>query len=148
VSALFIALPLALPLVPARSHWLQVQDRYAYLSVGGVALLVATLLSRFSSKVLAGVVAVLALLGGFGTWRQIGYWQSNETFWTHTLEVTPTSKPAAINLAYAMYVEQRFAEAEAAYRRGLLYHPNDRELVEGVNTMPRLMGRPPMRPGS
>jgi len=75
---------------------------------------------------------LLVLLSAFGSFEQLQYWESNETFWTHTLEVTPQSIPAALNLAYLMYVEGRYTEAEVVYRKALRYHPGSPDLLQSL----------------
>jgi Flp pilus assembly protein TadD len=78
---------------------------------------------------------LLVPLGAVATYKQVGFWDNNETFWRHTLDVTPTSKPAALNLAYTLYLDQRFGEAEAVYLKELSYHPDDEELIQSLAAM-------------
>jgi len=50
--------------------------------------------------------------------------------WTHTLEVTPGSKSAALNLGEVLFMDQRFSDAEKVYTQALRYHPGDKELEQ------------------
>jgi hypothetical protein len=134
LCAALIALPLIIPVVtsPLMARWVQAQDRYAYLSTAGVCLMTAVLLSRLPRPALPVGCLLLVLLSAFGSFEQLQYWESNETFWTHTQEVTPQSIPAALNLAYLMYVEGRYTEAEVVYRKALRYHPGSPDLLQSL----------------
>jgi hypothetical protein len=144
-----IVLPLLIPVLtsPVMGHWLQAQDRYAYLSTSGACLLVAVLLSRLPGQALFLGCLFLVPMGALGIDLQLYFWESNETLWAHTLEVTPSSKPAALNLAYAMYVEMRFTEAEVVYRKALRYHPNDPDIMKSLVGMRRHHPLPEPKPG-
>jgi hypothetical protein len=134
LSGALILLPLVIPVLtsPLMVHWLQAQDRYAYLATSGACLIVAVLLSRLPYHGLFMGCLFLVSMGALGVFLQLYAWESNETLWTHTLEITPNSKPAALNLAYTMYVESRFTEAEVVYRKALRYHPNDPEIMRSL----------------
>jgi hypothetical protein len=137
LCAALILLPLILPVMtsPLRNQWLHVGDRLSYLSTTGACLLAAVLLARLPQRGLLYGCLLLAPLGALGSYLQIGVWDNNETFWKHTLEVTPTSQPAALNLAYTLYLDQRFAEAEKVYRDELRYHPDDEDLKQSLAAM-------------
>jgi hypothetical protein len=139
LSGALILLPLVIPVLtsPLMVHWLQAQDRYAYLATSGACLIVAVLLSRLPYHGLFLGSLFLVPMGALGVILQLYAWESDETLWTHTLEVTPTSKPAALNLGYAMYVESRFTEAEVVYLRALRYHPGDKELTKSLGDVRR-----------
>ena len=53
--------------------------------------------------VVAAAAVLLAL--AFTTHRQIGYWQSNEDLWSHTLGVTTNNFVAEDNLGGALTLE-------------------------------------------
>jgi protein O-mannosyl-transferase len=137
LCGVLIALPLVIPVMasPVMGHWLHAQDRYAYVSTTGACLLVAVLLSRIPGRPNRGLFMgclFLVPMGMLGIYLQLYAWESNETLWAHTLEVTPSSQPAALNLAYEMYLEKRYTEAEVVYRKALRYHPNDPEIMKSL----------------
>jgi peptidoglycan/LPS O-acetylase OafA/YrhL len=132
-AAALAALPLLLPVAATPAMYdLKIQDRYTYLATAGACLAVALLLRRLPGRGLLLACFLLVPLGALGTYLQIQFWQDNETLWTHTLEVTPSSRFGALDLGYAMYVEKRFGEAERVYRNALRYHPDDVELKRNL----------------
>jgi tetratricopeptide (TPR) repeat protein len=137
LCAALILLPLIIPVMtsPLRSQWLHVGDRLAYLSTTGACLLAAVLLARLPRRGLFYACMLLAPLGALGCYLQTEFWDNSEIFWKHTLQVTPASQPAALNLAYTLYLDERFIEAERVYREALRYHPNDKELLQSLAAM-------------
>ena len=131
--------PLVIPVVTSAlmQEFLKIQDRYAYLATAGACLAAALLLARLPGRGLLYGCLLLVSLGALATNRQIGVWQDNETLWTHTLVVTPSSKPAALNLGYTLYLEKRFREAARVYREALVYHPGDGELTRCLSLVQR-----------
>lgn len=129
-AAALACLPLLLPVVTSALmlEFLKMQDRYAYIATAGACLAVAVLLRRLPGRGLFFACLLLVPLGALASYLQIQNFESNETFWTHTLQVTPESKIASLDLGYQFYVEQRFGEAERVYREALRYNPGDEEL--------------------
>jgi len=108
------------------------QDRFAYLAVLGVCLL-----AGYAAASRPGLVACLVLLllwSGLSA-AAVLHWRDSETFWSHTLRVTPDSKVAALGLGYCYYSTKRFAEAERVYRRALLLRPNDPDLLQSLDAV-------------
>ena len=108
------------------------QDRFAYLAVLGVCLL-----AGYAAASRPGLVACLVLLL---VWSALSaaavlHWRDSETFWSHTLRVTPDSKVAALGLGYCYYSTKRFAEAERVYRQALLLRPNDPDLLQSLGAV-------------
>ncbi len=147
LCAALMALPLALPIAssPVMGSWIQVQDRYAFVSVAGACLLAAVVFARLPGRTLFLACLFLAPLGVLGSYLQLGVWESSETLWTHALLVTPASKPAAVNLAEVLFMDQRFSEAEAVYRQALRYHPGDKELQDWLQLMHKESATVPVR---
>jgi hypothetical protein len=133
LCAALMAIPLLLPIASswAMSPGLQVQDRYEFISVAGVCLFAALILARLPGRGLLLACLFLAPLGILYSYLQLTVWESSETMWTHTLEVTPASKSAAISLGEVLFMDQRFSDAEKVYTHALRYHPGDKEL-EGL----------------
>jgi len=97
-------------------------DRYGYIPSMGAFIAIAFALDEWSQQkkwiLIPVAAAVLAL--AFATYRQIGFWQTNEQLWTHTLAVTQNNFIAEDNLGGALILEGREEEAfphfEAAAR--------------------------------
>jgi tetratricopeptide (TPR) repeat protein len=108
------------------------QDRFAYLAVLGVCLL-----AGYAAASRPGLVAclILLLLWSALSAAAVLHWRDSETFWSHTLRVTPDSKVAALGLGYCYYSTKRFAEAERVYRRALLLRPNDLDLLQSLDAV-------------
>jgi len=142
-AAALAGLPMLLPVVTSALmvEFLQIQDRYVYLSTAGACLAVALILSRLPARGLLYACLLLVPLGALGTYLQMQVWQDNESLWTHTLEVTPSSKPAALNLGYSLYVESRFLEAERVYRNALRHRPADAELKKCLGLVGKEIAR-------
>ncbi len=108
-------------LVPALAAVAQtgiVPDRYLYLPLAGLALVLAAALERLPPRALAALVPVglgLALLSA----RTVPTWQSDRVLWTTTLAVMPTPHAAAA-LAKVVELEGELDEAAALYRRALV----------------------------
>jgi len=143
-------LPLLLPVVTSALmvEFVKIQDRYAYISTAGACLAVALILRRLPARGLLYACMLLVPLWALGTYLQIQVWQDNESLWTHALEVTPSSKPAALNLGYALYTESRFLEAERVYSLALRYHPEDQELKKMLFLVEREVNRRKLRPAA
>ena len=122
-----------LPLTPALASSIvlpalrQAQDRYAYVAVLGVVLLIGYATHHAHRFRRVAVVAAMALLLIWSALSvaAIHNWRNTETLWTHTLRVTPNSKTAVISLGYWYFTTGRFAEAERMYEQGLALRPND-----------------------
>lgn len=137
LSAALILFPILMPVLtsPLRDGWLYIQDRLTYLSTAGACLLAATMLARLPRRGLLYACMLLVPLGALGTYLQVDVWDNNETFWRHTLKVTPQSNLAALNLAYSLYLDERFSEAAQVYIEALRYHPDDKDLLQSLAAM-------------
>ncbi len=79
-------------------------DRYAYVPLLGVFLMVVWGLADladarkipFRARAAASAVILLTLI--VLSWRQIGYWRSNQALWAHTVAVTGDNVYAEVNL--------------------------------------------------
>ena len=95
-------------------------DRYMYLPLAGLALLVAGLLPRNPGKVATGLFCLLLLLLSSVTVRQNGVWFDEHTLWRHAAQVSPDSSYANESAAYSYLLngdlEKARPLAEAAVR--------------------------------
>ena len=132
LSCGLILLPLAAPVLasPLMGEWIQVQDRYAYLSSAGTCLLAALLLASFSSLKNWGlaVAVLLVALGAWGTWRQEPVWATSEATWRCALRITPESQFVSISLARDLVRDGRFHDAALVIDEALRYRPRSASL--------------------
>jgi len=113
-------------------------DRYAYLPLIGIFVILAwggddlTRSWGASSRLRAGVAAVM--IGAFSllTWRQIGTWKSNYALWSHAVESTKNNYMAenflgeSVLLASFQATGQRSSEVAAVhFRNAVRINPND-----------------------
>lgn len=106
-------------------------DRYAYIPLLGIFLIVVWWLAdEFEHRVqvqrafqiaFAAFLLVLATL----TWRQVGWWKSSLSLWTHTISVTRDNAVAEENLATALMDMGRDEEAVTHWRNALGIRPDD-----------------------
>jgi hypothetical protein len=105
-------------------------DRYVYLAMTGVALLVAVAVSsgigpggaRRTRSIVAAVVVVLACI--VLTERQIQTWRDGETLFRHAVQVDPRSWMSWENLANVI-ADRDPQQAIAACRRAIAINPSD-----------------------
>jgi tetratricopeptide (TPR) repeat protein len=127
-------------------------DRYTYLPLIGLFIMVAWGISEFSKnwrsrkEVLFAASTVIFVCLGIVTWRQIGHWQNSITLFDHALNVTENNSIAYNNRGHAFNqrgkdkqairdfdsaIEINPGYAEAHYNRGISYWHlgNDRQAL-------------------
>jgi tetratricopeptide (TPR) repeat protein len=106
-----------------------VAERRLYLAMVGVALVVATLLTRYRARAgsTAGIAAIAVLLVACAVVTVVrnAYWHDELTLWTAVTERVPDGSLPLLNLGLALADAGRNAEAEAAYRRVLTLDPTE-----------------------
>jgi protein O-mannosyl-transferase len=106
-------------------------DRYAYIPLIGIFLMIAFALADWACSYKLGVLpraifsACILLALAFATYRQLGYWSSNEELWTHTLAVTHNNFIAENNLGGALVEEGKPEEAHAHFAAAAEINPRD-----------------------
>ena len=105
-------------------------DRYAYIPLIGVFMMIAFGIADLKAPKQFGGIATVAAAGAvmtlaYATYQQIGYWQSNEELWTHTLEVTTNNFVAEDNLGGALILEGKEEQAHAHFEAAALINPKD-----------------------
>ncbi len=106
-------------------------DRYTYLPLIGIFVMViwsaaeCSDASAFSFPIFAAIAATILALLAFLTWRQIGYWRTNEELWTHTLQVTDHNIVAENNLADTLRADGRLDEALPHFQNAAWLQPNN-----------------------
>lgn len=106
-------------------------DRYTYiphiglfvLLVWGIAELrcVATMGHKIKMVLVAGIVVIL---GGI-TWKQVSYWRTSITLFTHTLEVTDNNWMAMGVLGFNYVTANELDKALYYFNKALALNPND-----------------------
>ena len=105
-------------------------DRYAYIPLIGVFVMIAfgladwAELKHLEKWATLPAICVLIALAWF-THRQIGYWQNNESLWSHTLAVTENNFVAEDNLGGALIAEGREEEAHTHFDAAARINPQD-----------------------
>jgi protein O-mannosyl-transferase len=106
-------------------------DRYMYLPMIGLLLMICWGLADWAGKQKVRVIAVscavalvLAALGAL-TYRQVGYWHDSETLWTRAAAVTHNNFVAHVNLGEVMLNQERTEEAAAHFRAAVEIRPLD-----------------------
>ena len=106
-------------------------DRYAYIPLIGIFIMVAFGLSDLAdtrklgltARVIPAVCVLLAL--GFVTLRQLSYWSSSYNLWAHTLAVTRNNFIAQDNLGGALLLLGRLDEAYPHFEAAAEINPRD-----------------------
>lgn len=104
-------------------------DRYAYLPLLGIFVMVvwggSELADRYQVTPGWRLAASAILVAGlsFMAWRQIGYWTSNYSLWTHTVEVTENNYRAEDNLGVALVELGRYDEALLHFQNSAAINP-------------------------
>jgi tetratricopeptide (TPR) repeat protein len=108
-----------------------IADRYAYLTLIGVFVIVVWEASALADRLRLGLAPravaaslVLAALA-FITWRQIGYWKSTVDLWTHALQVTTNNALAENYLASELFELGRYQEGMTHLRTYARLEPLD-----------------------
>lgn len=100
-----------------------VADRYAYLPLLGIGLVVADVVEAAGSTLSLRVAAVLILLFGIRSFDQTSYWLDNVGFLRHTLDVNPNVAFAQNNLSNVLFKEGRADEALEHLKKALELEP-------------------------
>ncbi len=101
-----------------------VHDRYLYLPLAGILMVIVPAIAGFigdkNRTVIAAGFAILVVLLGVKTYSYSSVWRSDETLWRRAVLVDPNSAHAWFNLAAAV---QDPRESLAAYERSLRIKP-------------------------
>jgi protein O-mannosyl-transferase len=109
-------------------------DRYAYIPLIGIFIIVAwglpELMSkwRFGKKTLSIVAGTCIQVLMLMTWVQVSHWKNSVTIFSHAIEVTDIEYPnfflAHNNLAVALLAERKTGEAVSHYRMAIDLMPD------------------------
>src|SRR6185503_18224019 len=99
-------------------------DRYTYLSLLPASFLVADLLARGSTRIVAtGATLLLLGLGGL-TFRQTTFWMDSERLWTRAIGLDPDCQVAIQNRAYARHAAGNLNGALEDYSAAITRDPS------------------------
>jgi len=103
-------------------------DRFVYIPMIGLAISLVWVVweiaedKRISKKWVAAPAAVIVLVLGGLTYRQLGYWKDGETLWRYTLTVTKQNYMAHDNLAMTLDQQGRVEEAIPEFKAAETLH--------------------------
>ena len=106
-------------------------DRYAYVPLIGIFVMIAFGLADVACALHAGiapraiVIAGISLALCFATNRQLGYWSNNLYLWSHTLAVTQNNFIAENNMGGALLLAGHADEAHEHFLRASGINPHD-----------------------
>lgn len=106
-------------------------DRYAYVPLLGIFLMVVWGLADLADSRQIGtrprtpVSAVCLVILIVLSWRQIGYWRSNQVLWAHTVESTGDNVYAEINLGATLLQAGRADLALPHFENAARINPKD-----------------------
>jgi tetratricopeptide (TPR) repeat protein len=121
-------------------------DRYAYLPLVGIFIMVCWFLADWSAQLrlspvlmrTASVVVLIAL--ALLSHRQVSYWNDHVTLWTHALEVTQNNWIAENNLGTALLKSGLVEEAIPHFRTAAALDPTDPNSIMNIGTYEQMHG--------
>ncbi len=120
-------------------HHVNRADRFLYLPVVGVAVLVAGAVARLNrtswrAAFVAAAVPVLGLLGVL-SWRQVPVWKDSVTLFGRAVRLNPRSALGHRNLGFALAERGKLREAIHHYRQALALKPRYFEAYNNMGTV-------------
>lgn len=108
-----------------------VHDRYLYLPLFGILIIVFSLLDEFfkqkfagkSDTFLLGLAIILAIPLGLQTFFYNQTWKNNLALWSHNAKIDTTSAFTFVNYGAELSSAGRYAEAVEAYNRSIENRP-------------------------
>jgi len=106
-------------------------DRYAYIPLVGILVMIAWGFADWADSLDVGVAArmipaaCILLALSMVTHRQLSYWASNQDLWTHALAVTDKNFIAHDNLGGALLLLDKPDEAYAHFQAAAEINPRD-----------------------
>jgi tetratricopeptide (TPR) repeat protein len=105
-------------------YYSTVADRYLYLPMIGIALLVASVLATVrrtaTVAVVGGWIVFLAVLGV----QQLATWENSRTLYNHALKVNPNSFLSLLNLGNVLSENGDFKGGLFLYRKSIIKRPD------------------------
>jgi protein O-mannosyl-transferase len=118
-----------------------VADRYAYLPLIGIGLVVGEVVSAIQSKIAVGAFTVVLIGLAFVSFNQTGHWSDNTEFVRHTLDVNPKAGFAHANLGVLLLKQGRMADAIEHFNEALKIDPGDAKTENNLGLALVKMGK-------
>ena len=96
-------------------YYTNVADRYIYVSMLGVAMAVAWLMSKYSNRIAIGIVCAVLVVFCSLSFLQAGIWQDSDTLYERGLSLNRTS-----SIHYIILGQYKMRLYEAAVKRAVL----------------------------
>jgi Flp pilus assembly protein TadD len=124
-SIVFVVLLLpVLGLVPFKYQaFSTVADRYLYLPLIGLGLIVGDVIDAMRSKVVLAAASGVIVILGVVTFVQTGHWLDNRAFARHTVDVNPNVAFAQNDLGGILLREDRVEEAIPHFEKAVSLEP-------------------------
>jgi protein O-mannosyl-transferase len=99
-----------------------VADRYIYFSLFGASLLLSRLPSR---KIINSIFIFILAFYGFLAFQQTEIWRSDQTLFTHMIDLNKNSSPANTGLGVIALGNKNYAEAENYFKTAISNNPDN-----------------------
>ena len=116
-----------------------VADRYAYLPMIGIGLVVADAAVR--SNIAVGAVSAVIIVLAVQSFHQSGHWVDNSEFLRHTIEVNPNVAFAHNNLGNILLKQDRVDDAVEHFDKALQLDPGDAKVHNNLGLALVRLGR-------
>jgi tetratricopeptide (TPR) repeat protein len=121
-------------------------DRYMYLPMIGLLIMFSWGFADWAGAsrtcsvgLTCAVVLAMAALGAL-TYRQVGFWRSSETLWSHAVAVTQNNYVARLNLGETLVNQGRSQDAAIQFRAAAQIRPDDPGALLNLATCDRSAG--------
>lgn len=124
-------------------------DRYAYVPLIGIFIIVAWSAARFTAArplvwrralAVAGVAWIAAL--SFTTRAQLPYWHDSVALFQRAIDVVPDNALAQNNLGMALVEQSKIADALEHFQKAVAIAPWDTDARSNLGNALRVLGRP------
>jgi tetratricopeptide (TPR) repeat protein len=99
-------------------------DRYLYLPLFGLLLILGFGIQRFKSSTLTYVLSPVLVLLAILSFQRVAIWENDKTLWTSVLETHPTVSQAYNNLGSFVLKENKNKEAFQYFNQAIELQPN------------------------
>lgn len=125
-SIVFLVLLLpVLGLIPFKYQaFSTVADRYVYLPLIGLGLVVGDVVDAIGSKAATGAASALIVILGILSFTQTGHWLNNRAFVRHIIDVNPDVAFAQNDFGGILLREGRVEEAIAHFNKAIVLQPS------------------------
>jgi Flp pilus assembly protein TadD len=118
-----------------------VADRYAYLPMIGIGLVIADAVTAARSRIATGAVSAVILVFAILSFNQSGYWVDNATFLSHVIDVNPNVAFAQINIGTSLLKQGRAEDALEHFSKALESDPTSAKAQNNAGLALAQLGR-------